>query len=346
MGVYIIFWLIIFLLSFKVKKGKFTFYDFLLITIIVLFSGLRAVGTDYSLYNRIFDGISINSLGSRTGIGFNYLIYFVKFVLQLDYQFFIFLFAALTNIIIYYFVKKNSNKPGLAMLIYISAGFYTTSFNMFRQALSIALILLSSQLIEDKKYIKTGITWTIAYYIHSSSIIAIIIYVLARIFKYKKIRLKYLLPIPIIGLLLYDKMFIYLISMLDSYSMYSNYNATPGIGTYINVFVYLVVTVFLIIPKYKKTASADEKVNYNNYNLFLIGVAIMLLELKNFLFFRIAFYFTILTPIILTEFYEEHHLQRRKTERLIFYTCLIVYFLVYVNSFDGVLPYRFFFTSV
>ena len=69
----------------------------------------------------------------------------------------------------------------------------------------------------------------------------------------------------------------------------------------------------------------------------------MVLEFKNFLFFRIAFYFTIISTIMLPSFYIQHNLKNRKIESLLFYLCLFVYYLVYISSFDGVLPYKVFF---
>ena len=334
--IYIIFYFIVFILSFKIKKDKYTIFDYLLITIIVLFSGLRMTGTDYFLYHRLFNNLSLNS---RTGIGFRYVMFFIKIILNLDYQVLIFLVALVTNVIFYRYFKKKTNNPGLAILIYISAGFYTTSFNMFRQTLCIALILLSFDFLKDGKKVKAIAMWIISFLFHSSSIIAIIIYLIFHLYKNKKIKFRYLLAFVILGLLFYNPLFTFVITSFDSYSLYMNYNSTPGLGTCMNVFVYLLITLILVIPKYKET-SVD---NYTIYNLFLVGVSIMVLELKNYLFFRIAFYFTILLPIILANSYENHSFKNKKIESLLFYIALFVYYLFYINSFDGVIPYNFFF---
>lgn len=339
MTIYIIFYILIFLISFKIKKDAWNIFDFLFLFLIICFSGLRSTGLDYFLYQKIFFKFSnIISLG-RTGLGFDYIIYFIKFILGWNYQSLIFLFSLFTNLLLYIFFKKSSTRPGLTMLIYVSLGFYTTSFNMFRQTFSIIMCLMSMMFLEKKNYFMVAVSWLIAIVIHSSSIIAIIIYMLVRIFKNRRLKFRYLMVFPIIGLILYDKLFIYLINLSSSYSMYSTYDSTPGMGTYLNVFVYLILTMFLSNSKFMRF---QKKHDYSYYNLFLIGVSIMVLEFKNFLFFRIAFYFTILGPIILTDFYEENHFRNHRLESLIFYSCLFIYFLVYINSFDGVIPYKFF----
>ena len=334
---FVLLYFVVFILSFKIKKDKFTIFDFLLLIILILFSGLRGVGIDYELYERIYNNPF--QLESRTGIGFTYLMYLYKYILHLDYQFLIFTISIITISSIYYFLKKNSERPGLSILIYISLGFYTTSFNMFRQSLSIAMVLLGSHFLNKKKNIRMLLCYFVAFFTHSSSLIAILAYSFVK--KIGKLKFNYMLPFSILGLLLYDKFFMTLISLFDSYSMYSSYDAVPGIGTYINVSLYLLFTLFLLIPKYKNGCYS----NYQYYNLFLIGVCIMILEYKNYLFFRIAFYFIIISTLMLTTFYIEHKFNNKKIESLLFYLCLFVYFLIYINSFDGVLPYKTFFMN-
>ncbi len=334
---FIIFYLIVFILSFKIKKDKFTIFDIILLIMLILFSGLRGVGIDYKLYEFIFNHPF--QLESRTGIGYTYLMYIYKYVLHFNYQTLIFTISTVTVSSIYYFLKKNSERPGLAILVYVSLGFYTTSFNMFRQSLSVAMVLLGSHFLNRNKKIKMFICYVGAFFIHSSSLIAIIGYILTKIVSSVKFKLKYMLPFSIVALLFYDKLFYFLINMSDNYSMYSSYDANPGIGTYINVILYLLFTIFLLIPKYRNAGTN----NFQYYNLFLLGICIMVLEFKNYLFFRIAFYFTIISTIMLPSFYIQHNLKNRKIESLLFYLCLFVYYLVYISSFDGVLPYKVFF---
>lgn len=337
MIIYALLFLMVFLLSFKIQKGKYNLYDYLMITILVVFSGIRSVGVDYHLYKRIY--YSNFSLESRTGAGFNQIMDFVKNTLHLDYQYLIFGISLITIICIYHYIKKKSIKPGTAILAFLALGFYTTSFNMFRQSLSISLVLIGTLLFDKNKRLLSIIPFTIAFLVHSSSIIAIVGYMFLKLNgRNKKIKFKYIVLLALLSLLLYDSFYLKILSLFEGYSLYSTYDTIPGIGTILNVLIYLVFTMFFVIPKYNTDTRDDELV----YNLFLIGVGIMILEFKNFLFFRIAMYFTILTPIIISKFYVEHDFTKRKMESLMFYILLFIYYMVYVYSFDGVLPYNVF----
>lgn len=337
---FIIFYIIVFLLSFKISKGKFTFWDFLLLLIIILFSALRTVGVDYGLYNTMFNKISpnINYITNRTGIGYVYFAFFVKNILHLNFQFIIIIFSTFTNLFIYLFLKKYSNKPGLALLIYISFGFYSTSFNMFRQMLSFSLTIYGASLLEEKKYLKTMIFYIIALTIHSSSIIGIVSYTI--LFCNKNIKLKpvFLFFISIILLLEYSTIYPLVIGLIDNYSMYLTYDYNPGIGTYVIVTIYLIMYLLLFYANRKKIFYMDTNSNLF-YNMITIGTAIMLLEYKNFLFFRVAYYFTFVISITLVDIYEKYF-KKNKIINLLFYLFMFIYFLIYIYSFDGVVPYK------
>ena len=341
MIVYSILFIVIALISRKVVKDKFQFKDFIILAILILFSGMRQVGLDYKLYNTIYD--SNFELTSRTGIGFTYLMYFFKYDLSLDFQWLIFFISFFTNLLIYYYIKKKSDNPGLSIILYVGLGFYTTSFNMFRQSLSIALVLFSSCFEwKNRKILKISCI-IFAFVIHSSSLIASFLYTVFELLKKKKIPVCAALIIPLFGIAFYDNLFSYIIGSLDGYSMYLNYDSSPGIGTYMNVILYVLIGFILILPTIKKKIEKSNSHNYKLYNLLLIGLCIMLLEVKNFLFFRIAFYFTISIVILLADYYKERRFRYKKEYSLLFYVCIFIYFLTYVYSFDGVLPYKLFF---
>ena len=222
---FIIVYIMIFILSFKIKKDKFDVYDYITLLILILFSGLRTVGVDYHLYSKIYS--KDITLESRTGIGYSYLMFFWKYILNFEYQSLIFFVSFITIISIYFFLKKNSERPGMSILTYISLGFYSTSFNMFRQSCSIALILLGSHFFKKRKKVSGIILYIFAFLLHSSSIIAIICYIMADKFKNIKLKFRFVFPMAVIATLLYDWLFKIVISMFDGYAMYANYEAKP-----------------------------------------------------------------------------------------------------------------------
>lgn len=339
---YIIFYIIILALTFKIKEKKFEIWDFILLGVLISFSAFRTVGVDYNLYKLNFEHLTLSSsITSRTGIAYAYFAYFVKFVLKNDFQIIIIVISLITNIFIYLFFKKNSKRPGMSLLIYISLGFYTTSFNMFRQMLSFAIVLHGLNKFNEKKYLKMIVLYCLAFFIHSSSIIAIIMYTFFSKFPKIEINKILLFSLSIFGLIFYNKLFPLVVKLTNGYEMYLNYDATPGIGTFMIVGTFLIIYFFMFLLNKKKIIDFEQSNTF--LNLLTIGIAIMILELKNFLFFRFAFYFTFFISIIFVDYYESCNLKKNKFLNLAFYLCMFIYFLVYINNFDGVVPYNWIF---
>lgn len=337
---YIIFYAIVFVLSFKVKKGKWRIWDFLLLILMVLFSSIRyGIGTDYLLYNRMYNSVSLlitkNFGTTRTGMGFTKLMYQFHDVWNLDYKVFIFLCALVTITCIFIFFKNTSNNPGRSILIYIALGAYTSSFNGYRQYLSISILLLAFLLFQNRKYFVSILLALISILMHSASLIPLIIYLL--IFRFKKFEIKplFVLLISILCFVFYNQIFNYFIFLSDAYSGYATYDSIPGIGTYLTVTFYYLMYLLLLVPNRNKF---DEKTKIY-FNLASIGVCIMSLQLHNWLFNRIVEMFTIFMPIVLSEYYDHINEKNNKIVSLLFHTIAFVYFIIFINSFGGVVPY-------
>ncbi len=342
MIIYILFYIIIFLLSLKVKPKKYTFIDYLILILMVLFSGLRACGTDYFLYKFFYELINETTVAaSRTGIGFTYLRIFFHNVLHLDYQFLILFVSAVTNLCIYKFIKEKSNKPGLALLCYISFGFYTNSFNMFRQMMSISLVLIGTLYWEKGNKLISIIFYIFGFLLHSVSLVGIIIYSLDKFFRMIKLDPIIVIIIFIIFYLTYDKFFDLIMNFIPSLSIYKNRDYIPGLGTYLIIIVNCIIFVFLSLFK-KKIVDSDSMIN-KYFNYFAIAIIISSFQLKNYLFMRIVVYFSIFMPLLIAEFYEKLNINNNKIISFLLYITIFVYFLIYTNSFGGVVPYHFFF---
>lgn len=344
MIVYIIFYLIIFLLSFKIQKKKWELRDVLFLGIIILFSGLRyGIGSDYILYEAGYERSTNidNFFNSRTGFGYELLTYFFYTKLNLNYQVWIFVVSFLTNLLIYSFMKKKSERPGLAMLIYIALGFYTFSFNGFRQSLAMILIIYGLGYLQEHKKIKCIICYLLGFSIHSISLLGIIVFTLLYLRPKIKIKPLYVFMISIIGFVLYDYLFSKIVGGLEGYEMYFNTanKYVSGIGTYINALFYLVIYIFIMLPNRKKI----EDYNDNNslyFKITTIGIIINIFSIKNWLFNRVALQLLIFITFILSSYYEVQDFRNRKLESFIFYSLIFIYYIMNVMSFNGVLPYQ------
>ena len=342
---YIIIYGLLFLLSFKIKKDKWNMTDYLFLTIMIVFSAIRyGIGTDYFLYENIYSNsvYHLDTLATnRTGIGFSYLCHFFNKI-GLSYQMLIAVVACITIICFYVFFKKNSTNPGRTILLYISLGFYTSSFNGFRQTLSVGLLLIAFYLFQNKKRIWSILFGICSILIHSSSLFGILIYIFVYLLKNKRINFVVVYPIAVLVSIFYEHIFSYILPFFEQYSGYLDYNSQTGIGSYLIVLFYFCVTVFLILNNKEKILNSNKNINYM-INLLIIGDVIMLFQIKNWLFTRLAIYCTIFVPILLSEYYEASNIKNNKGISLIFYCVLFIYFIIYTISFGGVVPYMTFF---
>lgn len=338
---YVIFYILVFLLSFKIKKDKFSIFDVLMLLILILFSALRfGIGTDYHMYYGIYENFNEieSSATSRTGIAYSYLMYIFKNVLMLDYQFIIAFTAIVTIISFYYFFKKNSENPGKTILFYVSIGLYISAFNGFRQNMSVALALVGLTLYKKNKKALSLPLIIIAALFHSSTLILIFSYY---IFCIRKITIKPQIILIISALLFlgYDIIFPFLIGLFNSYSGYieTSFNTTPGIGTYLMTFVYYFLY-YILFQHYKKKLTETEQCYLN---IFSVAICSMALQLHNWMFSRILDIFIAFVPILLSSVYFKMIKEKNgKTYSLLFHLLIFIYYLVYVYSFGEVNPYQ------
>ena len=337
---YIILFFILFIISLNIKK-KWSIYDFLTLLILILYSSIRyGIGSDYFLYRNIYN-LSYNLdyiATNRTGIGFSY-IYNFFYMAGLTYQQVIAIYATITIICFYIFFKKYSSNPGLSILLFVGLGFYTASFNGFRQIMSLSILLWGFSFFIEKKYLRAICLAMISFLIHSSSLFGILLYTCVYLLRNKKINFIWFYGISIALSFSYRILFEKIILLFNQYAGYINYDSVPGVGTYLIVLFYLCITIFLILRNKKKIIENNPNGNFM-INILIIGNAIMLFQLKNWLFTRIAVYCTIFVPILISEYYEYSNLKKNKEMSLLLYIIIFIYYLIYVYSFGGVVPYR------
>lgn len=344
MLIYILFYLIIFLLSFKIQKKKWGIFDFVFLGLMVLIAGLRyGIGTDYNHYRNLYDIANTldYAIDSRTGIGYFSLTYLFNIKLHLGFPIFIFAVSFITNFFIYRFAKENAERPGLVMVIYVALGFYTFSFNGFRQSLATAFAIYGLGYLLKKKKIRGIIFYGIGALIHSIALVPIIGFTIMAIKPKIKIRSIYAFVVIIAAFILYDVLYPIIVSNIQGYNLYvitaDQYAA--GIGTYINVLFYIFIYFFIICSNREKLKKYSEN-NAYFIKLTTLGIVINLFATKNWLFNRVAYPFLIFTTFVLASYYDLLAQKNDKTKCTIFHIAIMVYFIANIISFNDVVPYK------
>ena len=340
---YLIIYFIVLLASNKIQSKKWTKLDFLILLLLICMAGFRfMIGTDYDLYSRMFEQLSLATVNdSRTGLGYNLIaLQFKNF--GFNFQSFIFICALITNTFVYIFLKNNSKKPGLSLLMYLAFGFYTFSFNGFRQALSMSFFLFGYTNRKKNHFILMGISYLTSFFIHSISGLGIIIIIALDLLPNIQIYFKKILPYIVFVYIFFDKIFLAIISNSSGYSYYqdSSEEYMAGIGTMLRVLQYLAIyfLVFYTYSRQKKTI--EQETTNNDLKLAKIGTLIMIFSLKNWLIYRLSLQFLIFNCLHIVKIYEIKIINVKKIQNLLFHTMLLIIYILNIISFDGVFPYQ------
>lgn len=340
---YLAIYFIVLLASKKIQPKKWTKLDFLILSLLICMAGFRfMIGTDYDLYSRMFEQLSLATVNdSRTGLGYNLIaLQFKNF--GFNFQAFIFICALITNTFVYIFLKNNSKKPGLSLLMYLAFGFYTFSFNGFRQALSMSFFLFGYTNKKRGRFILMGISYLVSFFIHSISGLGIVVTIIIDLLPNIQIYFKKILPYIVLVYIFFDKIFLTIISNSSGYSYYqdSSEEYMAGIGTMLRVLQYLAIyfLVFYTYSRQKKTIVQEK--DDNSLKLAKIGTLIMIFSLKNWLIYRLSLQFLIFNCLHIVKIDEIKIVNIKKIQNLSLHAVLFIFYILNIISFDGVFPYQ------
>ena len=189
-----------------------------------------------------------NEVTVDTEPGYRILIYVLS-LFSMDPHFILFSLQFLTILFVMLFAYKCRNKTSMAfvMLIYMLVWYYQ-SFSIMRQGLAMSVSFFAAGLLMDKKYIWSVFWLLVAFTIHSSSLVMLIIFALI-LLSQSKIREKIKSVI------------------------YGVYIGTLSIcGIFFNQIIYFLVEVVNVLPKqYSKFFVAPEGVD-TNWSTILVSL--------------------------------------------------------------------------
>lgn len=200
MSVYIILLITVIILSRIIEKkadkktGKVV--AFILLLILSLAAGARSlnVGWDASKYVKstffrldYFDGDYLKFMASTTvEFGFSLYSYLIYHIFP-NVHALLFGYSFLTSLCVFIFAFKEREKLKLSSVIIIYyLTLYLISYNIIRQSISVALVLLSIPYLKEKKYFKCLILTVLSILFHKSAILALAIYFIYSYLKGKK----------------------------------------------------------------------------------------------------------------------------------------------------------------
>ena len=304
------------------------FFSILVILMLALISGLRNGIGDTDMYVHLYDliGPGYDSKGGYEP-GFVLFLAGLKKISD-DSQFMIFVTGMVMTILNLWIIRKYSDCFELSVFMYIASGFYLVTMNGMRQCLAASILFTATTFIINKKFILYLVIVVLMTTVHSSAIVMIPLYFIARMEPWSKNIYK-VLVLFIIGMIFYDPLMQIVGSVSDKADTYVN-NFNEGGANILRVAIYAVPVFFSYIKREEiKRVWPNSRVFIN---ISLVNLLIMVFSLYNWIFARFNIYtqvytFVLLPTVILKCFYG-------KEKRLIYYGLLICYFIFFIFEYQ------------
>lgn len=324
------------------KRGTYLFAIFCLLIFISCFRK-DTVGGDLTNYIPLFESAKDYSWGEYLQLpkyGFIYL-GFNKLLCSISCQYTILLIGtSLFNLIsIAIFIKRYAEIPWLSVLIYITLGLYTNTFNSVRSSMALAILLYSIPAIIDRKFIKFLLIYFLAFIVHKSVFPFIITYFLYN----NRLPLKIIIPISFFIFIVAAKLSPIMHTILALYNpAYLNSETSGGGYSYYVMLIAIALFSHILIPK--------KKINILFFNMLLIGLCIQPFASQISYINRIVSLFTIVIIILIPNAIATIKKQdMRFLVECFLVSCFLVYFdkvIMEINpisqsNFQAVVPYLF-----
>ncbi len=284
-----------------------------------IFSGIRwGVGTDFWTYKGIFEGIL---KGAPEDI--EPLFYWLNVVIRsitADAQVFFIITSIIINTLIILVLYKRSSDFKFSLFLYVSMGFYLTSFNILRQFIAMAIMFYVINYKQKIRKLNIIIAVIIAMGFHNTSIVMLGLLLFKENIELRK-------TIIIIGIIsIFAYIFEPIITNFVLSGKYEDYGESIFFS-YGTSMLYVIEYIGLLIFYYIYDNRITEK---NKFYLMVVscGVIFTMLGLKGVLYNRISIgfnlYNTLLLPNILAS------IDNKKEKRLLKYSFYVIYSIKFI----------------
>lgn len=261
--------------------------------------------------------------------------FFEYILLNFTHNYFWLLF--ISSIIVVYsyliFFKTHSKDYFLSVFIFLTFNFYTFFFNGLRQGMGMAISVLATPYLIERRFFKFVSIIFFASLFHKSALIMVLFYFIVNF----KIKLEYkMIGIFLCSLGLSGLVVQYLGSVNDRYSSYAE--TSENAGGYLTLGLYLIIGLFIYVcmKKYKI---------YENYfiklvHLYLCGVIfiipVAMLGASASGPQRLLYYFVwpvaVLIPYIFNRINNQYLY-------ILFFLLAIIYFYIFTSNYANLTPY-------
>lgn len=313
MLIYILIIILIAILSIIYDKKEYssakTIWFYAVLIILICLAGFRGdIGTDTMTYRNWFDQLPpLAQMSSQTIANIRFEPLFViicSFCKSISSEWLLpqLLFSAYINCTILIFIKRNTSKVFLAILLYFLSTFYVLNCEEIRQALSFSFVLIGFQWWKKKKSIwYYYIPAIIAIGFHSSALVFLFLPLMPDLFSRPLFLAISCILVFVLAALFRDNMYAsvaffgidYLTELASAYE--GDALSGQAVQTMMNTINRIVVSV--VIPIFYYYISRSVKSNY--YQLFLFYLFSAIANIQMILFYRFIHILQIIAIIVL-----------------------------------------------
>ncbi|WP_419237887.1 EpsG family protein [Photobacterium leiognathi subsp. mandapamensis] len=280
------------------SPGSRIFSTFIMFLLLLIYIFRGDVGTDYSTYLDIWNGMKNGDSYSYLENGFRGSILLSIWGGLTAEQFYA-IFGSCTILISIAACYRLSVKVSVFLLLYFMAIYLTYLFNGMRQAFAMSMLLIALIPIMDSKHFKVIIYSVIASLFHSTGILIYVSYI------WSKLRLRiinYIVMISIVigflgGMKLFSNKFLSMYSATKADVYLLNFSESTSITQLLYRVVFCIFLYYLFFLK-----KSDEILKYI-LKIYLLGISLYFLFLEmNMFATRIFMFYQILFPIFIARY--------------------------------------------
>lgn len=328
------------------KSPKNKVLHYCVLSVMVLFAGLRSagVGTDSGSYARSFESGRSKLEGDwlmqlTDEAGFYYFKLFLSY-LSNEYVVLFIGIALLTYTCVIKAIKRETDKIVIPLFVFITLGLYTFVFNAARQGLAVAIYMLSFKYLLDhgrKRFIKYCAMVLLAATFHKTVIITLPLYFLFRLpYSPKMLALN-----AVMGIGMGAVMPSFLAFASTQEARYALYSTQAGGGELLTVF-YISITAFFIY--WRRNIDVEYLRRFDVFlNMMMFGTLIFMVVQANSLYVemtRFAAYFQVASVFLWTYIY-----QSSTRPKAVFSIAIVIghllYFFIFCSRMAALVPYSF-----
>ncbi|MBY7144603.1 EpsG family protein [Virgibacillus sp. NKC19-3] len=328
----------------SVRLYKIIFWSAILLPVLV--SGFRyGIGTDFLSYERIYfelttSNIIDNVLNTRYELGWIALNHLVELIFN-DVKYLFIVSSLLIWVLNFKAIYDSKNKISMSVAaLILLCTLYNPSFNMVRQSLAAAVLMLSVKPTIEKRPVKFLLTILIATSFHYTASIFLPVYLIVNTRIKNLDFIKKIIAVVgfTLSVILAPKLLPFIASF-ETFSSYNNYHLEFndfGIG---NIILKLPV-IIIILVNLKKL-----KINNSMYKLVIIYFLSLILEYYGYLgenISRIAIYYEMMQVFILSAIVK---VQNDKYGKLFYSFLIVLYFIgwftynIIILNYHQTIPY-------